>query len=312
MRRSVRLSDTQLLLLLAAGRLLINVATNGRYGFHQDALAFLENGRHLAWGYVEYPPLTPLIGRAGLTLFGTSLVGIKSISALAQAIAMFVTGLMARELGGGRRAQVMASLAAGIGLMTVLMGTLFQYITFDYLWWVLITYCLIRLLKRDDQRWWLPIGALIGLGMMTKYTMAFFAVAIALTVIVTQLRTHLRSGWLWGGVALSLLIFAPNAYWQASHNFVSLEFLSSISARDRAMGRSDAFFAQQLYVNVNPFMLPMVLAGVFHVLSESGRRYRPILYLYIFTILLFAIVGARKLFCLLPFGGQINQSIRHQ
>ena len=104
---------------------------------------------------------------------------------------------------------------------------MFQYISFDYLWWVLAAYFVIRLLRSENPRWWLAIGAVLGLGMMTKYTMIFFIAGIVAGVVLTPARRYLKSPWLWAGAALSLVIFAPNIIWQMQHNFVSLDFSES-------------------------------------------------------------------------------------
>ncbi len=289
-----RFTDFQILLFVAAVRFVIHLLANNKYGFHQDALAFLANGQQLAWGYVAYPPLTPFIGRIGLELFGPSLVGIKAFAAGAQCIAMVFTGLMAKEFGGGRMAQVIASVAAGIGIMSLGMSTLFQYITFDYLWWVLIFYCLIRLLKTENPGWWIGVGIFIGLGMMTKYTMAFLLPPLVLVVLlVPQLRRDLTSVWLWIGVGASILIVLPNFIWQVQHNFITLDFLNYISARDRDMGRADGFFTQQLYVNLNPVTLPVAIAGVYFYFSEQGKKFRPLIYLFFGVLLLFAVAQGR-------------------
>lgn len=289
------LTDLQLLILLAAGRFFLHLLTNNQYGFHRDALAFLDNGQHLAWGYVAYPPLTPFIGRIGLELFGLSLVGIKSLAALAQCVSMVLTGLMAKELRGGRWAQVVAAVAVAISIMSLLMSTLFQYISFDYLWWVFTIYCLIRLLKSDNKRWWLGIGAGIGLGMMTKYTMLFLVAAVVVTVLLSkQLRSHLSSRWLWAGAGLSLLIFLPNLLWQMQHEFVSVEFLQTIRARDVAIGRAAGYLSQQFYVNVNPLTLPIFLFGLYYYFfSPDGARYRTIGWIYLITLALFGLSQGR-------------------
>lgn len=288
------LTDVQLLLLLAAARLLFHVLTNNQYGFHRDALAFLDNGQHLAWGYVAYPPLTPFVGRVGLELFGLSLVGIKSLAALAQCVAMVFAGLMAKELGGGRWAQVVTAVAAGISLMSLLMSTLFQYISFDYMWWVLAMYAFIRLLKSGNPRWWLGLGAAFGLGMMTKYTIVFLITAVVLTVLFfPQLRAHLKSPWLWGGVGLSLLIFLPNLIWQVQNNFVSLEFLTAIRARDVALGRTEGYLAQQLYVNLNPITVPLFGLGLYFYLGSGNGRFRPVVWIYLITLVLFGFSQGR-------------------
>ena len=147
--------DTLTLAGIALVAAVIHVLTNGRYGFHRDELQFLSDARHLDWGFVAYPPFTPLVERVGLEIFGLSMVGLRLFSVIAQALAIVVTGLMAWELGGGRLAQVAAALVVATSGLPVFEGTEFQYSTFDYLWWVLIAYFVIRLLKTDDPRWWI-------------------------------------------------------------------------------------------------------------------------------------------------------------
>jgi len=224
--------DLMILLLLALARVLLHTLTNGQYGFHRDELATLDDARYLAWGYVAYPPLTPAVARVALELFGPSLPGLRLFAALAQGATMVLAGLMARELGGGRWAQIVASLAVAIAPISLLMGALFQYVAFDYLWWTVVAYCAIRLLRSEDPRWWLGIGAAIGLGMLTKYTMAFCSIGLVAGVLLTSSRRYLASRWAWGGAALALLVVLPNLLWQAQHGFVSLEFLGAIHARE--------------------------------------------------------------------------------
>src|SRR5579863_7831713 len=167
-------SDTFAVFAVAAAVALVHVLTNGRYGFHRDELQVLSDAQHLDWGFVPYPPLTPFVERVGLSIFGLSLVGLRIFSVIAQAIVLVVVGLMARELGGGRLAQVTATLAIALSPLPLFEGTEFQYTTFDYLWWTLIAYFVIRLLTTENPRLWLAIGATIGVGFLTKYTMGFY------------------------------------------------------------------------------------------------------------------------------------------
>lgn len=287
--------DLAWLVALASAVFAMHCFTNHNYGFHRDELATLDDSRHLAWGYVAYPPVTPAIGRVALELFGTSLVGFRFFAALAASLTLILTGLMARELGGSRSAQILAAAASASAPTALSMGALFQYVAFDCLWWVLISYLLIRLLKRDDPRGWLAVGAVIGIGMLTKYTMGFFALAIAIAVLLTPTRRHLRSPWLWSGVGLSLLIFLPNFLWQAQHDFVSLEFLKFIHARDVANGRTDGFFIQQLYVCTS-FVTPSLwLTGLyFYLRSPAGHSYRLMGWLFLIALGLFAVAQARS------------------
>jgi len=169
-----------------------------------------------------------------------------------------------------------------------------MYQSFNLLWWTLTAYLLIRLLKTDDPRWWLGIGAVFGLGMMTKYNMLVFVLGIVASVLITPTRRHLRSPWLWAGVALSLLIFLPNLIWQFQHNFVALEFTGSIHERDIEWGRTENFLPEQLFVSANPVTIPLWVMGLFFYLrSPAGRRFRMVGWIFIITFLLFFILRAR-------------------
>jgi hypothetical protein len=146
-------SDFGLLLLLAFAGILLHTLVNGEYGFHRDELLTLDNARHLDWGYVVYPPMTPFFGRVELELFRTSLRGFRFFAAASQGLVLLLTGLAARELGGKRQAQLVAALAVGIGGHSLVHGSFLSYTSFDYLWWVLVAYFVIRLLTSDDPRW---------------------------------------------------------------------------------------------------------------------------------------------------------------
>jgi Dolichyl-phosphate-mannose-protein mannosyltransferase len=288
-------ADLGLLLLLALARLLLHCLTNVNYGFHRDELATLDDARHLAAGYVAYPPLTPFFGRLALELFGTSLVGFRFFAVLAQSIAMVVAGLMARELDGRRWTQIVTALATAISPVALGMGTMFQYISFDFLWWVLGAWFMMRLLKSEDPRWWLGIGAVIGLGMLTKYTMIFWAAGIVVGILLTRARRYLASPWLWAGVVVSVLIFLPNLIWQFRHDFVSLEFLRHIHARDVEIGRTDGFLVQQLDASANMIVLPLWLAGLwYYFFSRDARRWRPLGWMFVVPLLLMFLARGRS------------------
>lgn len=292
---NIVLTDLGVLILLALARLALHTLTNGQYGFHRDELATLDDARYLAWGYVTYPPVTPFIGRVALELFGPSLVGVRFLSALAQCVAMVLAGLMTRELSGTRFAQIVTALAVALAPISLIQGALFQYVSFDALWWVLIAYLVIRLLKSGDLRWWLGIGAVIGLAMMTKYTVAFFVAGLVGGVLFTRTRRHLTSPWLWGGVALSLLIFAPNLLWQVQHNFISLEFLRSIHARDVEIGRTQGYLIEQFLVSTNPVSVPFWVAGLYYYFwKPAGARYRMLGWMYVIPFLLLLVAQGRS------------------
>ena len=287
-------NDTVILVALALGVVLLHTLTNGRYGFHRDELATIDDARHLHWGYVVYPPLTPFLARVALVLFGTSLRGARFFSGLAQAISLVLAGLMARELGGKRLAQIVSALAVAVAPMALASGALLQYVAFDYLWWVLTAYFLIRLLRQDDPRWWLAVGASIGLGMMTKYTMIFLVAGIVAGLLLTRTRRYVKSPWLWAGVALSLLIFLPNLIWQIQHDFISLQFLNQIHARDVRSGFNKSFLPDQVLVAANLVTIPLWVAGLlFYFREPEGQRFRMIGWTAVVPFLLFLFAQGR-------------------
>ncbi|MEY2527265.1 MAG: hypothetical protein QOE73_2036 [Verrucomicrobiota bacterium] len=289
-RQSFWRSDVANLVYLAAATIIIHIFTGGSYGFHRDELATLDDARHLAWGYVAYPPVTPFFGRLSLQLFGTSLTGFRFFAALACALSILLTGLMAREFGGRRSAQLIAAAAAIPFCLAA--GSLMQYVSFDYLWWVLIAYFFVRLCKSDNPRWWIAIGCAIGFGMLTKYSMLFCAAGIVAGVVFTDLRRHLKSKWLWLGAGCSVLIFLPNLIWQRQHDFVSLEFLRHIHERDVRIGRTKDFLPDQLSLNL--FAFPLAMLGLcFYFFSRDGRRFRALAWMYVIPFFLFLIAQGR-------------------
>jgi len=268
-------SETLLLLAIAAAVTLIHLLTNGRYGFHRDELQFLSDARHLDWGFVAYPPLTPFVERISLELFGLSMVGLRLFSVLAQAAAIIVTGQMARELGGKRLAQATAALTVALSPLPLFQGTEFQYTTFDYLWWVLIAYCTIRLLRTENPRWWLAIGAAVGFGLQTKYAIVFYIAGLLAGLVFTPARRFVLSGWFWGGIALALLIFLPNFLWLVRHDFISYRFLQHIHVRDVGEGRAEGFLSGQFLIGANLFATPLWLAGLSHFCATAATGCLP-------------------------------------
>jgi hypothetical protein len=277
--------DIRVLLGIAATVAFVHVLTNNRYGFHRDELQFLSDALHLDWGFVAYPPLTPFLERISLEIFGLSMVGLRLFSVLAQSLAIVVTGLMARELGGGRVAQVAAALAVALSPVPLFQGTEFQYTTFDYLWWVLVAYFAVRLLKTENPRWWLAIGATVGVGLMTKYTMCFFVFGLLCGFLLTRARSFLLSWWLLGGVGIALLIFLPNLVWQVRHGFISYHFLHHIHLRDVGLGRANGFVWKQFVICTNAYSAPLWIAGLLCFMRNP--RYRPFAWMYLIPLVSF-------------------------
>jgi 4-amino-4-deoxy-L-arabinose transferase-like glycosyltransferase len=210
---------------LALGKLALHLATNAQYGYHRDELYYIASGNHPALGYVDYPPITPLLAYLVALLLGSSPWTLRVLPSLVGACLVILVALVARELGGGRRAQVLAAVAAATSLLLLGSNWLFMTVTFDELWWIAAIFVFARLLRANEPRLWLAIGVVLGLGLETKLTIVGLGVGLAAALIMTPLRWQLRTRWPWLGLLLAFLLWAPNLAWQQLNSWPTLEFL---------------------------------------------------------------------------------------
>jgi 4-amino-4-deoxy-L-arabinose transferase-like glycosyltransferase len=215
---------------IAVGLVGLLLAIAPRYGWHRDELYFLQCGKRLAWGYVDQPPFTPFIARIANELFGTNLVGLRLFPALAAAAVVLLMAAMAKELGGGPLAATIAAAAGAVCPLFLGMEHLLSTATFDLLAWTAITFLVVRLLRRDEERLWLAVGATAGLGLLNKHTVVFLMFGIVVGLALTPSgRRHFGRPWLWAGGALALLIWLPNLVWQAQHDWAVVDMLRSLN-----------------------------------------------------------------------------------
>jgi hypothetical protein len=292
--RPVHADGTVALWLTGLAFVAIHIAFSGRYGFHRDELLSYSNAMHLDWCYVVYAPLTAWLARAELVVFGTSLMGYRFLPAVAIALVSVFAGLIARAMGGGRRAMLVAAVAAGIAGPTCFAGTFFSYMSFDLLWWVLVAWATARLLQTEDARWWIVIGAGMGLGLLTKYTIVFFAVGLLVGMLLTPNRRFFRSGWFWCGVGVAVVMALPVIVWQFQHHFVALAWMQSIHARDIRWGRTDYFIPNQFWNTTSPVTVPLWCAGLWFLFAtRTGKPFRVLGWMYVITMILFVVVRGR-------------------
>lgn len=199
---------------IALAVLALHLAMNARYDFHRDSLYYMDSARHPAWGYVDYPPVTPTIARFSLWLFGPSVWGLRLWPSLAGAVMVVLAPLIARELGGGRSARLLAAVGAATSLVLLGANWLFQTVTFDQVVWLSCLLIMARLLRTDDRRLWLVLGVAVGVGLETKYTVIALVIGLAAGTLLTPLRRHLATPWPWLAAGTALIIFLPNLAWQ--------------------------------------------------------------------------------------------------
>src|SRR5437588_2897807 len=221
---SVSKPVTRWLVGLGAASFVAHMLVAVNYGYFRDELYYIADGHHLQAGYVDQPLLMGWLAALVRVTIGDSLVAIHIIPALACALIIVVTGLIARELGGGRMAQILAGVAALFCLNFMATGSIFSMDVLDQLWWALASLIVARLLRRDAPRLWLLVGLVAAIALLTKLTVLFFGLALFLALLVTPERHYLRRRWPWLGGGIAFLGLLPYPIWNAASGWPTIEF----------------------------------------------------------------------------------------
>jgi hypothetical protein len=294
-----RIAHTPLRLSLAVGATVACVQAAiaapflGRYGWDRDELYFLSAAHRPTWGYVDFPPITAWIGWAVHALLGNSLEALRITSLAAMLAATVLVALMTRELGGGARTQAAAAAVWALSPYGLAAASIFHPTWFDALCWVALLYTLLVALRRNRPRLWLVAGAIAGLGLETKYTIAFLLAALLVALLATDGRRLLATRWPWLGLGVALLLLVPNVVWQAQHDWASAHFFSSQNAKTASDTPPATYLAQQFFLGagilvaavgvvslwrrprLRPLaLLPPLVTAIF--LFERGRAYYPL------------------------------------
>jgi hypothetical protein len=278
---------------LVAAKLVVHLATANRYGYFRDELYFLALGRHLDWGYVDTAPLIAVYAKLAL-LLGASLPVLRTIAALAGAVRVWLTMLLAREMGAGRFGQALAGLCVLSAPIFLGVDSLLTMNGFESLYWMGCVWCVVRIVRTGGSRLWLAFGLLAGLGLENKHSTLFFGAALLLGLLVTPARRELAKPWFWAGAAITLLVFLPNVLWQVRHHFPTLEDLENVKRTHKNVALSPVQFVGQQVLLLHPLLLPVWLTGLVSLLAGKLSRLRLLGWTYLALLAMMIALGAKN------------------
>jgi len=263
-----------------------------RYGWHRDELYFLEAGRHLAWGYVDQPPLAPLLAQIADTLARGNLVVLRFLPAVAAGATVVVGGAVVREMGGSRRSQIAGAGTLAAGGFLLGSGHLLSTATFDLLAWMVVLWLTTRMLRTADPRWWIAIGLVAGIAMLNKSLVVMLGVAIVIGLAVDRRWDLLRSPWIVAGGLLAAAIAVPNLLWQVSNGWPQLEMSRRIAQRLGTENRILLIPLQILFVG--PAFIGLLRRGVGWLRSDGAwSRYEMLIWAFVAGIAITLLTGGR-------------------
>jgi hypothetical protein len=257
---------------VALADLLFHIYFNNRYGYFRDEFDYMACGNHLAWGYVDQPPLIPFLIRVCRAVFGDSLRSIRVIPALASSLLIVQTAVLARELGGKRFALLLSAVTALIAPQYLSNGSLLTTNCLEPNLWMGCAYFAILAIKRSDPRYWLWFGVIAGVGLEEKYTIALFAFGVVAGLLITQHRRAFLDKWIWFGGAGAFLVFLPNLLWNIHYHWPFLQLMHNIRAehRDVLLGPGEYFVQQTILVH--PLAAPIWIAGLAALFFSARLR----------------------------------------
>jgi len=273
------------------------MALSEQYGFDRDELYFLDFARHLQASYVDQPVFAPLMAWVSLKLFGVSLAGLRVWSALAAWATVVVGGLLAREFGGGKRAQLLA--AIGTATMPVVLGAAHVANTTSYalLAWAGLALVAARIGRTGDCRWWLAAGLVAGLGLADDHSMAFFAIALVIGALLSGGRPMIWNRWFLAGAVIAVAFEVPDLWWQAQHGWATIAMTKALSHENGGLANIGTWVAGQLG------MATVAMAWVWviglRLLWRSDRPlWRAMAWAYGLLFVLFAVTTGAKTYYL--------------
>lgn len=279
-----RSTYTNFILLFVFIKIGLNLLAISHFGFHRDELLHLALGDHLGWGYKEVPPFIALVAKVQTWLFGTSVFAARIFTTICAGAIVWLVGLITVELGGKMFAITLACLSFIFAPAFLASDYLFQPVVFDQLWWVLCVWLIARYINYHSVKYIYCLGVIIGIGLLTKYTMGFFAVALIIGLLVTRQRKIIWNRHVLFSALIAILIFLPNVIWQFQHHLPVITHMKTLQKNQLENIKPSDFIKQTLTVNGFATIVWMIGFG-FLLFSYKLRKFQFMAFAFILIFL---------------------------
>ena len=254
--------------------LILTLATAGHYGFFGDELYYIACSKHLAFGYVDQPPLVAVLTLISTTIFGETIIGLRFMSGLFGAFTVFLSAKVAEEIGGGKYSQALAALSICFGLAFPALSSFFSMNPVDIMLCTLFILAFLKTIRAPSPKKWVMLGVLLGLGLLNKYTFLVLGFSLLLALIITKKWNILKSPWIYISGVIGLLMFLPHILWEINNGWPTLEFMQN-ATEHKNLSLSPIAFLLQIIIGLNPFTFPIWLSGLgFLLFSRKIKEYR--------------------------------------
>lgn len=283
---------------VAAVYFLLHMLTTTRYGYFRDTLYYLACSEHLDWGYVDQPPLIVALAWMARHTLGTSLRALLFWPALAGVGRIVLTGTFARQLGAGRFGVALAAMLAATPPVWYVLDHQFAMNALEPLFWTGCAYVILRMIKTGNLRLWLAFGAIAGLGLENKYSIAIFAFGLLAGLLLSSQRKLLFTPWLFAGGGVALILFLPNLLWNIHHHWPFLELMHNIRVSGKDVALPPLAFLKQQVMMAGPFTLPFWIAGLlFYLFSRGAKELRAFGWTFAIAIAFFMLAHGKDYYC---------------
>ena len=289
--------DWLLIWFFALAKLLIHFFTFSNFELHRDAYLYYAQSEHLAWGYVAVPPFVAVTGKLATFIFGNSTFGLRFFPALIGAINLIIIGLAVKELGGRKKAIILACLAYILSPSYMHVNALFQPVAFNHFFWLLCCYLILIMVKRNNPKIWIWIGVAFGFAFLNKYSIVFLISAFAISLLISRCRYLFMSKYFAMALVIGLVIILPNLIWQYQHSWPVLQHMSELRETQLVHVRTTDFITDQFFMNIQGLLLWLPALG-FLLFFKKGAQYRIFGLIYVFVMALLMLGSGKSYYTL--------------